>query len=207
MLKEGPVILYFYPADFTPGCTREACSIRDLHREIGLAGLKVAGISPQSPESHRRFREKYNLPFTLLSDETKEVIRMFGVNGPLGFWVQRVTYLINQDRIIKGRVRAHFSIDEHEAFIRRAIEIRGPACLELHAQYGRPADGWHGHDVQRVEFLIADSRHLVHMRQLCDQLRHGVAVSDDDGETAAVFAQHAPRELRAAKISLPRLWA
>ena len=125
LLKEGPVILYFYPADFTPGCTREACSIRDLHREIGLAGLKVAGISPQSPESHRRFREKYNLPFTLLSDETKEVIRMFGVNGPLGFWVQRVTYLVNQDRIIKGRVRAHFSIDEHEAFIRRAIAIRG----------------------------------------------------------------------------------
>jgi len=125
LLKDGPVILYFYPADFTPGCTREACSIRDLHREIGLAGLKVAGISPQSPDSHRRFRDKYNLPFTLLSDETKAVIRMFGVNGPLGFWVQRVTYLVNQERLIKGLVKAHFSIAEHEAFIRKAIEIRG----------------------------------------------------------------------------------
>jgi peroxiredoxin Q/BCP len=123
LLKDGPAILFFYPADFTPGCTKEACSIRDLHREIGRAGLTVAGISPQSPDSHRRFREKYSLPFTLLSDETKEVIKMFGVNGPLGVWVQRVTYLIDQNRVIKGRVKAHFSIGEHEAFIRKAIEI------------------------------------------------------------------------------------
>src|SRR6185436_10660926 len=69
LLKDGPAILYFYPADFTPGCTREACSIRDIHREISRAGLTVAGISPQSPESHKRFREKHSLPFTLLSDE------------------------------------------------------------------------------------------------------------------------------------------
>jgi len=123
LLKNGPVIVFFYPADFTPGCTREVCSIRDLHREIDRAGLTVAGISPQSPESHRRFREKYQLPFTLLADETKEVIRMFGVSL-LGVWVQRVTYLIDQNRIIKGRVRAHFSIAEHEAFIRKAIELR-----------------------------------------------------------------------------------
>jgi peroxiredoxin Q/BCP len=124
LLKDGPAILYFYPADFTPGCTREACSIRDLHREIARAGLTVAGISPQSPDSHKRFREKYNLPFTLLSDETREVIKMFGVSGLLGVWVQRVTYLIDQDRIVKGRVKAHFSISEHENFIKTAIELR-----------------------------------------------------------------------------------
>jgi peroxiredoxin Q/BCP len=124
LLKDGPAILYFYPADFTPGCTREACSIRDLHREISRAGLTVAGISPQSPDSHKRFRDKYNLPFTLLSDEKREVIRMFGVNGLFGVWVQRVTYLVDQNRTIKGRVKAHFSIAEHEAFIRDAISIR-----------------------------------------------------------------------------------
>jgi peroxiredoxin Q/BCP len=124
LIKDGPAILYFYPADFTPGCTREACSIRDLHRELTRAGLTVAGISPQSPESHKRFREKHNLPFTLLSDESKEVIKMFGVNGPLGFWVQRVTFLVDQDRTIRGRVKAHFSIGEHEDFIRKAIELR-----------------------------------------------------------------------------------
>jgi peroxiredoxin Q/BCP len=124
LLKDGPAILYFYPADFTPGCTREACSIRDLHRELTRAGITVAGISPQSPESHKRFREKHDLPFTLLADEGKQVIGMFGVNGPLGFWVQRVTYLIDQKRVIRGRVKAHFSIAEHEAFIKRAIELR-----------------------------------------------------------------------------------
>ena len=124
MLKDGPAILYFYPADFTPGCTREACSIRDIHREIDRAGLTVAGISPQGPESHKRFREKHHLPFTLLADEGKEVTKMFGVNGPLGFWVQRVTFLVDQNRTIQGRVKAHFSIAEHEAFIRKAIELQ-----------------------------------------------------------------------------------
>jgi len=124
LLKNGPAILYFYPADFTPGCTREACSIRDLHREISAAGLTVAGISPQSPDSHKRFREKYNLPFTLLADETREVIKMFGVSGLFGIWVQRVTFLVDQNRIIKGRVKAHFSIGEHEAFIRKAVDLQ-----------------------------------------------------------------------------------
>jgi thioredoxin-dependent peroxiredoxin len=124
LLKDGPAILYFYPADFTPGCTREACSIRDIHRELTRAGLTVAGISPQSPDSHKRFRQKHGLPFTLLSDEKKEVIRMFGVNGPLGFWVQRVTYLVDQNRAIIGRVKAHFSIAEHEEFIRQAVAAR-----------------------------------------------------------------------------------
>ena len=124
LLKGGPAILYFYPADFTPGCTREACSIRDLHRELVKAGITVAGVSPQSPESHKRFREKHSLPFTLLADEHKEVIKLFGVNGPLGFWVQRVTFLIDASRTIQGRVKAHFSIGEHEEFIRKAITAR-----------------------------------------------------------------------------------
>jgi peroxiredoxin Q/BCP len=59
LLRHGPLILYFYPADFTPGCTREACSIRDMHTELLEAGLDVAGVSPQNTESHRKFREKY----------------------------------------------------------------------------------------------------------------------------------------------------
>jgi len=127
LLKDGPAILYFYPADFTPGCTREACSIRDLHREISAAGLSVAGISPQSPDSHRRFREKYHLPFTLLADEKREVIKMFGVSGLFGVWVQRVTFLVDQNRVIKGRVKAHFSIGEHEDFIKKAVDLQKAA--------------------------------------------------------------------------------
>ena len=121
LLKSGPAILYFYPADFTPGCTREACSIRDLHAEIQEAGLNVAGVSPQRPESHRAFREKHKLPFTLLSDVDKYVIHMYDVQGPLGFGVRRATYLIDQARYIRSAVLADFRISQHEEFIRRAV--------------------------------------------------------------------------------------
>src|ERR1700683_1974929 len=85
LLKNGPLILYFYPADFTPGCTREACSLRDRHSELQAAGVTVVGVSPQSPESHAAFAAKYTLPFTLLCDPDKVLIRAYGVAGPLGF--------------------------------------------------------------------------------------------------------------------------
>jgi thioredoxin-dependent peroxiredoxin len=123
LLRHGPLVLYFYPADFTPGCTRQACAIRDLHNEIQQVGLDVAGVSPQTPESHRSFREKYKLPFTLLSDVDKFVIRMYNVQGPLGFGVRRATYLIDQARYIRAAVLADFRISQHENFIRRAIAL------------------------------------------------------------------------------------
>ena len=123
LLRHGPLILYFYPADFTPGCTREACALRDLHGEILKAGLEVAGVSPQDAASHRAFREKYQLPFTLLSDVDKSVIRMYDLNGPLGFGVRRGTYLIDQARYIRGAVLADFRIAEHEAFVRKAAAM------------------------------------------------------------------------------------
>ena len=123
LLRFGPLILYFYPADFTPGCTREACSIRDLHADILQVGLDVAGISPQMPESHRAFREKYKLPFTLLADVDKFVIRMYDVQGPFGFGVRRATYLIDQARYIRAAVLADFRIGEHAEFVRRAVAL------------------------------------------------------------------------------------
>src|SRR5215472_5148349 len=123
LLRNGPLILYFYPADFTPGCTREACSIRDLHGEIQQVGLDVAGLSPQTPASHRAFREKYQLPFILLSDVEKFVIRMYDVQGPLGIGVRRATYLIDQARYVRAAVLADFRISEHEAFVRRAVAL------------------------------------------------------------------------------------
>ena len=123
LLRHGPLILYFYPADFTPGCTREACALRDLHAEILQAGLDVAGVSPQDAASHRAFREKHQLPFTLLSDVDKSVIRMYDVNGPLGFGVRRATYLIDQARYIRSAVLADFRIGQHEDFVRRAVAL------------------------------------------------------------------------------------
>ena len=123
LLRYGPLILYFYPADFTPGCTREACSIRDLHAELLQVGLDVAGVSPQTPESHRAFREKYKLPFTLLADVDKFVIRMYDVQGPFGFGVRRATYLIDQARYIRSAVLADSRIGEHAEFVRRAVAL------------------------------------------------------------------------------------
>ena len=123
-LNAGATVLYFYPADFTPGCTRQACALRDLQSEIKNAGLRVVGISSQSPETHARFRSKYDLPFVLLSDEDKAVIKMYGVNGPLGFGVRRATYLIDGSRRIRDAVLADFGIGRHIDFVRKAIMLR-----------------------------------------------------------------------------------
>lgn len=123
LLGDGALILYFYPADFTPGCTAEACILRDLHADIQRAGLRVVGISPQPPESHRQFREKYHLPFTLLSDPEKAVIRMYDVDGPLGIAVRRATYLVDQGRMIQDAVLADFRISRHEEFVRNAVAL------------------------------------------------------------------------------------
>ncbi len=122
-LKKGPVIVYFYPADFTPGCTKEACSIRDLHDDIIKSGLQIVGISPQSPESHTRFRETHKLPFPLLADEDKQAIRSYDVNGPLGIGVRRATFLIDNKGVIQDAVLADLFIGEHTAFINKAIAL------------------------------------------------------------------------------------
>lgn len=127
LLEDGPLILYFYPADFTPGCTKEACDIRDLHGELAAAGLRVAGVSPQGPESHRRFRDKHDLPFTLLCDEDKTAIRRYDADGPLGIGVRRVTYLIAADGTITDAVQADLMIGRHRAFIENAIRLNASA--------------------------------------------------------------------------------
>jgi peroxiredoxin Q/BCP len=124
LIEGNPLILYFYPADFTPGCTREACDLRDLHARILASGLRVVGISPQSPESHRRFRAEHALPFTLLSDEDKVAIKAYDVDGPLGIGVRRATFLIDARRRIADAVLADLMIAKHQAFVERAIAAR-----------------------------------------------------------------------------------
>jgi thioredoxin-dependent peroxiredoxin len=124
LLSAGAIVLYFYPADFTPGCTRQACMLRDLHADIQKAGLHVVGISPQSSETHLKFREKYRLPYDLLSDQNKTVIKMYGVNGPLGIGVRRASYLIDASRRIRDAVLADVRIGRHMEFVQKAIMLR-----------------------------------------------------------------------------------
>lgn len=122
LLKAGPLILYFYPADFTPGCTREACSFRDLHQELLAARLRVVGVSPQDAGSHKRFAARHGLNFTLLADPDKTAIKAYDLDGPLGFGVRRGTYLISKEGRVKDSVLADLRIGAHEVFVRRAIE-------------------------------------------------------------------------------------
>lgn len=102
------VVLYFYPKDDTPGCTKEACGFRDDYAVYRENGIVILGVSPDSPRSHAKFKARYQLPFSLLSDPNKEVIRAFGVWGKKKFMgreyegVLRTTFLIDGDgRIVK----------------------------------------------------------------------------------------------------------
>ncbi|MCB1692762.1 MAG: peroxiredoxin [Pseudomonadales bacterium] len=121
LLAGGPLILYFYPADFTPICTAEACSIRDMHPRILSANYQVVGISPQSSQSHERFRKRHDLPFPLLYDRDRRVINAFGVSGFLGMGVRRATFVIDPDRTIRARVVSDLFVGSHVEFIEQAI--------------------------------------------------------------------------------------
>jgi peroxiredoxin Q/BCP len=90
-------VLYFYPKDDTPGCTKEACAFRDRMGDYGEAGIKVYGVSLDSPESHREFREKYNLNFPLLTDEDGRAAEALGVLRENGAAANRVTFLLAPD--------------------------------------------------------------------------------------------------------------
>jgi peroxiredoxin Q/BCP len=122
LLTDGPIVLYFYPADFTPGCTKEACMFRDTHADLEAAGVRVFGVSPQDEASHARFRDHHKLPFRLLVDTDKRIIRAFDVDGPLGFGVRRVSYLIAPDGRIADATQADLRIGRHEEFVQRVLQ-------------------------------------------------------------------------------------
>ncbi len=95
------IVLYFYPADDTPGCTAEACSFRDSYEDFTDAGAVVLGVSSDSVTSHTKFAEKHNLPFTLLSDEDGALRKTYGVKKTMGLLPGRVTYVIDPDGIVR----------------------------------------------------------------------------------------------------------
>ena len=101
------VILYFYPKDMTPGCTAESCNLGENYTLLQEKGFVVLGVSPDSSKSHQKFIDKYKLPFSLIADEDKAVIKAFGVWGPKKFMgreydgVHRTTFVINKDGVIE----------------------------------------------------------------------------------------------------------
>ena len=100
-IGKRPLVIYFYPKDDTPGCTKEACAFRDEYEEFVKLDAEVIGVSSDSVESHRRFAEKHNLPFILLSDEGGKVKRLFGVPNTLGIFPGRVTYVIDETGVLR----------------------------------------------------------------------------------------------------------
>ena len=120
------VILYFYPRDDTPGCTKEACAFRDGFADFKKKGAVIFGVSPDSVKSHDKFVEKFKLPFTLLADEDKKIVEAYGVWGEKSFMgkkylgVYRVTFLIGPDGTIK-KIWPAVKPEEHAAEVLAAL--------------------------------------------------------------------------------------
>lgn len=121
-----PIVLYFYPKDDTPGCTTQACGIRDAYGEFERAGAIVFGVSPDNERSHEKFREKYDLPFNLLADTDHAVAEQYGVWGERSFMgksymgVSRSTFVIGSDGAVK-KVFPKVKPAEHAADVLAAL--------------------------------------------------------------------------------------
>jgi peroxiredoxin Q/BCP len=120
-VADGNLILYFYPADFSPVCTAEACAFRDSFAGVSDVGAQVVGVSPQSVSSHRRFSKSFSIPVPLLSDPRKKAIKAYGVDGPLGFGVRRVTFLIDRSKVIRNRVVSDFFVGSHTDLLKQTL--------------------------------------------------------------------------------------
>jgi peroxiredoxin Q/BCP len=115
------LVIFFYPRDNTPGCTREVCSFRDHYDDFIKAGAEVIGISSDSTQSHFDFQKRYHLPFVLLSDPDKSVRKMFSVPDSLfGFLPGRVTYIIDKAGIIRYIFNSQFNSRRH---VTKALRI------------------------------------------------------------------------------------
>ena len=119
-----PVVLFFYPKDDTPGCSKEVCAFRDDFEEFGKLGAEVLGISSDSVESHKAFADKHDLPFALLSDEGGSVRKLYGVPNTLGLFPGRVTYVIDDRGVVRRIFSSQLGVERH---VQEAIDaLRGP---------------------------------------------------------------------------------
>lgn len=113
-LAEGPVVLFFYPAAMTSGCTKEACHFRDLAAEFGAAGAQRVGISLDSVAKQKQFSDKHGFDYPLLADTEGTVAKIFGVKRPLGMLkVKRQTFVIGADGKLLGQVGSELNMDRH----------------------------------------------------------------------------------------------
>ena len=112
-LGKRPVVLFFYPKDGTPDCTKEVCAFRDEHEEFGKLDAEVIGVSSDSVDSHGRFAAKHDLPFALLSDEGGKVRKMYGVPSTLGLFPGRVTFVLDKEGVVRHVFSSQLGVDKH----------------------------------------------------------------------------------------------
>lgn len=126
-LQGAPVVLYFYPKDDTPGCTKEACAFRDARADYQAAGAHVIGVSPDNSSSHLKFAEKYELPFTLVADVDRQVCEAYGVwqeknnYGKKSMGVVRSTFVIDRNGIVQ-KTFPRVKVDGHSDKVLAAIQ-------------------------------------------------------------------------------------
>jgi peroxiredoxin Q/BCP len=121
LLGKGPVVVYFYPKDETPGCTAEACAFRDSYDAFQKAGASVVGISGDSVESHRGFASHHGLPFLLLSDQGDQVRKQFGVpRAALGFLPGRMTFVLDREGVVRHSFNSLLAATKH---VNEAVEV------------------------------------------------------------------------------------
>jgi len=116
------IVLYFYPKDESPGCTKEACSFRDSYQELTSLGAEVLGVSGQSIESHKSFATHYGLPFILLSDEDNQVRKLYGVPSTMGVLPGRVTYIIDKQGIVRSIFSSQTHAEKHVEEAKKALQ-------------------------------------------------------------------------------------
>jgi len=120
------VVLYFYPKDETPGCTKEACTFRDSYEELTSLGAEVLGVSGQSVESHKSFATHYGLPFLLLSDKDNRVRKLYGVPSSMGLIPGRVTYIIDKQGVVRhifvSQVQAERHVEEAKTALKELVK-------------------------------------------------------------------------------------
>jgi thioredoxin-dependent peroxiredoxin len=123
----GTTVIYFYPKADTPGCTAQSCSLRDAYAELTEAGVSVVGVSTDTPEKNKAFKEKYKLPFTLISDPKGEILKAFGVKPiPVVGLASRQCFLVEKSQVVWHDDKA--STDEQAADIKRVLAERKAAA-------------------------------------------------------------------------------
>ncbi len=119
-LERGKLLIYFYPKDFTPVCTAQACTFRDASNDLAALGTNVVGVSGDSVQSHARFGEQHGVPFSLLADPDHRIIKAYGATWLFGR-IRRVSYVIGTDRRILGAFQHELSAAKHLSDAKRLL--------------------------------------------------------------------------------------